>query len=219
MGQCQGGPTPAEAIRSCMETTTTRIDRGLLRALAERRMIPLVGPELPPREMIEQVIQAGAWAPNHHRTEPWRFIVLAGDEREALGDVMAEARRDEMGPELSDEDQRALEKERAKPLRAPVVITVAAVPTRGPKVVEIEEVEATAAAVENMVLAAQALGLGAMWRTGKAAYNPEVKRFLRLPEEASIVAFLYLGYPQVSPSPRSRRTAEPHTTWRGWPGE
>ncbi|MDQ3044099.1 MAG: nitroreductase family protein, partial [Chloroflexota bacterium] len=47
-------------------------------AIRERRSIGKVGPERPPRELIEQVLEAATWAPNHRLTEPWRFIVIAG---------------------------------------------------------------------------------------------------------------------------------------------
>ena len=109
-----------------------------------------------------------------------------------------------------------LEKERNKPLRAPVLIAVAAVPSPDPRVVEVEEVAAVAAGVQNMLLAAEALGLGAMWRTGDAAYNPAVKRFLGLPDAAHLIAFVYLGYPEVMPARERDDVATRHTTWLGW---
>lgn len=173
-------------------------------------------PERPPRRLVEQVIAAGAWAPNHHKTEPWRFVVLAGQARHQLGAVMA----GDLRATLEDPDSQLcltlLEKERYKPLRAPVLIAVAALPPTHPKAVEVEEIQATAAAVQNMLLAAEAVGLGAMWRTGRAAFSPAVKRFLGLPEAAHIVAFVYLGYPDLPSLPERERDASPHTTWLGW---
>src|SRR5207244_3779397 len=108
-------------------------------------------------------------APNHRLTEPWRFVVFAGDARLELGEAMArvQAANSDTLPTPGD-----LERTRAKPLRAPVVIAVAVEPSPGPRVVEMEEVAAGAAAVQNMLLAAHALGLGAIWRTGDAAYDP-----------------------------------------------
>jgi nitroreductase len=192
----------------------------VLQALATRRSMARVRPERPPRELVERVIGAAAWAPNHHKTEPWRFTVLAGTSREGLGAIMANALHariedddDDLDPE---EVAKLLEKERNKPLRAPVVIAVAAVPSAGPKVVEIEEIAATAAAVQNMLLAAEAVGLGAMWRTGKPAYDPAVLRFLEFPEHAHLVAFVYLGYPDLPPQRPRARSVEHYTTWKGW---
>lgn len=163
--------------------------------------------------MIEAVIEAAGWAPNHYKTEPWRFAVLTGAARERLGDVMAGSLRHRLPAPDSPEAQAMLNKERAKPLRAPVVIAVAVEPSDRPKVREVEEIEAGAAGVENMLLAAHALGLGAMWRTGEPAYDPEVKRFLGFSPSAHIIAFVYLGYPDVPDLPERERDLRGVTRW------
>lgn len=195
----------------------TAIDSGILRALRRRRSIPRVKSDRPPRSLIEQVIAAGSTAPNHHKTRPWRFIVLAGAAREDLGRVMAHSARARAEGAFTEDDLAALEaKQRSKPLRAPVVIVVAVVPSREPKIVELEEVASGAAAVENMLLAAQAVGLAAMWRTGPAAYDPAVKRLLELPESAHIVAFVYLGYPDLPQLPDREPEFQSLTRWLGW---
>ncbi|HZT97009.1 MAG TPA: nitroreductase, partial [Chloroflexota bacterium] len=176
----------------------------IIEALRLRRSMTKSGPEPVPQALVEQVIAAGTWAPNHRRTDPWRFVVVTGGARQRLGDLMA-SRLAERLEDVDDERRHELlEKERAKPLRAPVMIAVAAEPSTDPKTIEIEEVEAVAAGVENMMLAAHALGLGAMWRTGDAAYDPAVREFLGLSDRAHIVSFLYLGYPEIVPPPLSR---------------
>lgn len=184
-------------------------------AIRGRRSVGKVLPELPPLEAIETILEAGTWAPCHHITEPWRFSVIAGDAREQLGDVMARAKVERMirqGKETEGEFERA----KAKATRAPVIIAVAVEPVDGPKVVEIEEVEAGAAAVQNMLLAAHSLGLATIWRTGDPAYDAGVKRFLGLKPETHIIGFIYIGYPAATPH-RARHT--PHevlTSWLGW---
>jgi nitroreductase len=189
--------------------------RIILDALRSRRSTPLVSPDPPPLAVVEQIIQAGVWAPNHHKTEPWRFIVVGGTARERLGTLMAQCLAERLSETESDEAHRRLSKERAKPMRAPIIIAVAAVPAEEPGVVEIEEVEAVAAAVQNMLLAAEAVGLCAMWRTGKAAYDARVKNFLGIPARAHLVAFVYLGFP-VAPGQRVRtREASRYITWLG----
>ncbi len=165
--------------------------------------------------MIEHVIEAAGWAPNHYKTEPWRFTVLTGSAREDLGRAMADSLRRRLPAPDSPAAEAMLIKERAKPLRAPVVIAVAVKPSDRPKVREVEEIEAGAAGVENMLLAAHALGLGAMWRTGEAAYDPEVKRFLGFPPTAHIAAFVYLGYPDVPELPKRERDLSAVTRWIG----
>jgi len=155
----------------------------------ESRTSPLkLSEPAPSREIIERIIEAGVRAPDHGRLRPWRFVVLEGDRRKQLGDAMANMLRAKM-PEAT---QEQLDAERKKPLRAPVIVAVAAHVTPG-KIPEIEQVLAVGAAVQNMMLAAHALGFGAMWKTGGAAYNVTVKRLLQLDEQDHIVAFLYLG--------------------------
>jgi len=199
--------------------TTSEDTQAVLRALNARESIGRVKSDRPPRELIEEIIQAGASAPNHYRTEPWRFIVVAGSARDDLGEVMAQAAAAKLENPSGPEAQQILERERKKPLRAPVLIVAAAVPSTEPKVMEVEEVAATAAAVQNMLVAAEALGLGAMWRTGPAAYDSMVKRHLGLPETAHVLAFVYVGYPDPVPRPPRTRSASDHTTWLGWDDE
>ena len=199
----------------------TKPNACVLKALEARRSMAKVKADLPPRDLVETVIEAAAWAPNHFKTVPWRFVVVSGDARDALGAVMEEsmaARLAQSDPDVLSPDERegVLAKERRKPLRAPVVIAVAAVPSPLAKVVEEEEHAAVAAGVQNMLLAAEAVGLGAMWRTGKPAYDPRVKAFLGLPDTARIVAFVYLGFPDLPPQRPRPRTAAHHTTWVGW---
>lgn len=142
----------------------------------------------PTREHIEQIVAAGVRAPDHGRLRPWRFVVLEGEARAKLGDAMAQLLRSK----LPDAAPEQLEKERSKPMRAPTIIAVAATITKG-KIPEIEQVVAVGAAVQNMFLAANALGYGAMWKTGGAAYDASVKALLGLAPEDHIVALLYLG--------------------------
>jgi nitroreductase len=187
----------------------------VLRALESRRSIGRVLPDMLPRGIVEQVIEAAAWAPNHYRTQPWRFVVVTGSQREALGDVMAASLVATQEHPESPESREIAERTRRKPLRAPVIIVVAAVPSALPRAREIEDIAAVAAAVQNMLVAAHALGLGAMWRTGAPAYDPEVKTFLGLPPESHVMAFVYLGYPNLPELPERSRSSAEHVRWLG----
>ena len=188
---------------------------GVLEAIRTRRSVGAVLAERPPRAAIEAILEAATWAPNHRLTEPWRFVVLAGDARRAFGAATAEAR---FGPgaALGDDARAAFAAMAAKPLRAPVVIAVAVEPTVGPKVVEIEEVAAGAAAVQNMLLAAHALGLAAIWRTGAPTYDPAVKAFFGLTPNAHLLGFVYVGYPAGAAAERPRQPHAAVTRWLGW---
>ncbi len=158
--------------------------------IKRRRSIGKMTEERPARQQVERLLEAATHAPNHHKVQPWKFIVLAGGAREELGVVMAESLANRLEGTSSDKAQAMLKKERSKLLRSPVVIVVVAEPPHQPNVLEIENIEAAAAAVQNMLLTAEEMGLACMWRTGDAAYDPHVKQWLGLAPGEHIVAFL-----------------------------
>ncbi len=180
-----------------------------LTALHTRTSIGKVKPDPVPRALIEKLLAAGAQAPNHYKVRPWRFVVLTGAGRERLGEAMAEALR----ARQPDAPAEGLQAERAKPLRAPVLIAVGVDRPAAAKVVEIENVCAAAAAAQNILLAAHALGLGAMWRTGPAASAPEVKHLLGLAPDQHLLGFIYVGYPLTEPAAPQRPGFEDRTIW------
>jgi nitroreductase len=186
-----------------------------MEAIATRRSIGKVKPEQPPRDLIEKMLTAAVQAPNHFQTEPWRFWVLAGEAREELGRAMADVLREKMDDPESEGSQAALSKEVEKPLRAPVLIVVGCKRSENPKAVPVEDFAATAAAVQNMLLAAHDLGLGAMWRTGDTAYDPRIKEFFGLGPHDHLVGFIYVGYPAMERAPRDRQPGD-KVEWRGW---
>jgi len=170
----------------------------------------------PSRKQIERLLEAATHAPNHHKVEPWKFFVLAGKAREELGTVMAGSLAERLGEMPHDKAAALLNKERSKLLRSPVVIVAAAAKPGQPKVLEIENIEATATSVQNMLLAAEEMGLACKWRTGEPAYDPRVKQWLGLPPEDTIVAFVYVGFPAMPKLERHPTPFEEKTTWLGW---
>jgi len=139
---------------------------------------------------LDRMLRAAARAPDHGRMKPWRFIVLDGADRESFAQAAAAAKRARI-PTMT-EEQVALERE--KIMRSPTIVVAACVVDRAStKVPEIEQVIAVGAAVENVFLAAHALGYGVMWKTGAAAYDPGVKAMLGLLPDDHIVAILHLG--------------------------
>ena len=188
----------------------------IIEIIAQRRSIGKMTDECPTRTQIERILEAATHAPNHHNTQPWKLFVLAGHARAELGEIMAESLHTRLG-DISDEKYLAkLEKERHKPLRAPVLLVAAAEHPHHASVLEIENIEAVAAAVQNMLLAAEELGLAAMWRTGDAAYDPRVKQWLGLAPEDALVGFIYLGYPAIPHQERHPISFREKTTWLGW---
>lgn len=181
----------------------------LFEAIHGRVTIGKVKPDALPRETIEKLLSAGAQAPNHHKVRPWRFVVLTGDGRKKLGDVMAASFADR-NPGAPPE---SLDKPRALPLRAPVVIAVGADKPGEPRILEVENISAASAACQNILLAAHALGLGAIWRTGEWASDAKVKEFLGFAPDQHIVGFIYVGHPEAAPEPYTRIGFEDRTRW------
>lgn len=186
-----------------------------LEAIFTRRSVSKVLDRRPDKDAVARLLDAAVRAPNHHLTEPWRFIVLAGEALDRLGDVMAERVRSERAG-ASDLESR-IRLERARPRRAPVIVTVVYVPSDNPKAVELEDRHSVGAAMQNILLAAHAEGLGAYLRTGPAATDPAVHRFLGLTAEEQVAGFIYVGYPAEGiPSPTPRTAAAERTAWQGW---
>lgn len=161
---------------------------------------------------LEQMFASAVRAPDHGRLRPWHFVVIEEGRRKAFGDLMADVmlRRD---PSASAE---ALERERGKAFRAPVIVVVAAKVQRGHKIPEIEQIASASAAAQTIMLAAPALGYGAVWKTGAPAYDPTVKLALGLAADDDIIGFLYIGTSVGGSSPAPRPVARDFvTTWAG----
>lgn len=185
----------------------------ILETIKSRRTIGKVKPDLVPTETIEKILEAGNWAPSHFRTEPWKFFVLTGEGRKPLGRVLAEIAKEKMDDPTTEDNKHKLKKQERKPFRAPVVIAVAAIIHDHPKALINEEVAAVNAAVQNMLLAAHGLGLGAIWRTGKPTYHSKMKQAFGLAGQDQMIGFIYLGYPDIEPKPVRKYSFKEKTTW------
>ena len=165
--------------------------------------------------VIERLLEAATWAPNHHLTEPWRFWVITGAARERFGEAMAagdlNAHHDATPAQRETMRSSAI----GKAHRAPVIIAVAAVMAETNKNPDLEEITATAAAIQNLLLQAEAEGLGSIWRTGRSAYEPEMAQFFGLTERDRILGFLYVGHPDPDAPAREshRRPIAEVTSW------
>ena len=170
-------------------------------ALLARRSARTLTEPAPDEGALELIFASAVRAPDHGRLRPWRFVVVRGEARERLGQLFAEhAQRTR--PELSAE---ALQRERGRALRAPLIVVVAAACNPAVKIPVIEQTLSAGAAAHAMMLAAFALGFNAMWRTGGPAYDELVKRALGFGPTDAIVGFLYLGTETEPPATGERR--------------
>ena len=166
----------------------------------------------PTPEEIDTMLRCALRAPDHGRLRPWQFIVISGEDRARFGLILADAlktREPGATPEM-------LGREQQKALRAPLIIVVAARIKPGEKIPVTEQVISAGAAAEHIMLSAQALGYGAMWRTGAPAYDVRVKDGLGLRQSDAIVGIMHIGTPAMAP--REMPRPEPGdfvTRWHG----
>jgi nitroreductase len=179
--------------------------------LSRESAMKLVSPG-PSAADLEQIFNSAVRAPDHGRLRPWQFIVIGSEQRERFGQVMADCLR-RRNPAVSEAE---LQRERDKALRAPTIVAVGAKVKKGHKIPEVEQIASATAAAQTIMLAAPALGYGAVWKTGAAAYDPVVKVALGLTADDDIVGFLYIGTPAGGPSPIPRPEGKDFvTTWAG----
>ena len=158
-------------------------------ALQTRSSSPRLTDPGPSPQSLKYICKSALRAADHGLIRPWRFLIIEADSREKLGELFLTASLIKT-PNLQPQQK---EKIKIKPLRAPTIIVAIANPQDHPKVPSIEQEYSTAAAVQNMSLAAFALGIGSVWRTGAFAYDEIVHQGLGLNKNEKIIGFLYIG--------------------------
>ena len=174
-------------------------------AIRGRRTVGAFSDREAPRELVQELIDAAVWAPNHKHTEPWRFHVVAGAARDDLADALLAEPAAGANPAKDP---------RAKLKRAPLFIAVTQTGSPDEPVRDLEDYAACCCAAQNLMLAAHARGLATKWSTGALAESSAAKRWLGIAETDRIVAYLYIGYAPDSarvPTP-ARKPAE--IIWR-----
>lgn len=157
--------------------------------LQTRNSAPRLTDPAPAPEQRQALYQAALRAPDHAWLRPSRFIEIEGDARGIFGEALERA----LLARAPDADPQAREKARNAPLRAPLVVVVVARISDHPKVPALEQRLSAGCSAHAILLAAEALGYAGVWRTGDAAYDPEIYAALGLGAGEEIVAFLYIG--------------------------
>lgn len=155
-----------------------------------------------PDEDVMRLLHLADWAPTHGRTEPWRFFVFAGSRvQEFCRDHAALYQTASEGEQF-----RQTTYDNLLHMGDKASHIVIAVMQRGTlaKIPALEEVAATSAAVQNILLGAEALGIAAYWGSGGMVYKPEMKTWLKLREEDVVLGALYLGYTDAEAAPGFR---------------
>jgi nitroreductase len=160
-----------------------------LTLLHQRNSAPKLTDPAPDAAALEQILRAALRAPDHGHLHPWRFIAIDGEARQHLGELFAQALL-QRKPEATEEE---IKKNRLAPLRAPLILVVVARLQDHAKVPRVEQLLSAGCAGHSILLAANALGYGAIWRTGDNSYDANVKAGLGLTEGEEMVGYIYLG--------------------------
>jgi nitroreductase len=142
-------------------------------AIRLRRTLKAYEPEPVDAATVRELLELAVHAPNHHRTEPWRFVVV--------------------GPETIERLAAATDDGKLRRSRTAIVVGQHVDPD--PEVAE-EDYAACACAIQNIMLGARARGLASFWRTPKALLTPPARAILALPPEVRTVGLVHLGRPR-----------------------
>ncbi|MDC0098982.1 nitroreductase [Crocinitomicaceae bacterium] len=165
------------------------------------------------REQIEVILNNAQWAPTHGNTQPWRFKVFRDEGRQTLSTYLGQAYLN-FTPEDKQNDLK-LKKLILRPLKSSVVIAVCMKRQAEEKILEIEEIEAVACAIQNIHLTCTAYGLGGFWSTPKLIYTQEMNDFLNIGNKDKCLGLFYIGYPAIEWPKAHRKPLEYTTEWRG----
>ena len=155
---------------------------------AARRTHKMFGPEPVPRETLLELLAIARFAPTHHLTQPWRFHVIGPESLAALKRV-------------------AGEKEAQKLDRAPTLVLATAALT-GDLVMDEEDVCATAAAIQLVLLAATERGIATYWRTPQVLRTKPGRESVGLSRSERFLGLLHFGTAEHEPAPREREPVE-----------
>jgi len=183
-----------------------------LEAIHSRTSVKAFRSEPVERGVIEQILDAAIRAPNHRLTEPWSFYVLTGGAKRRLAELRREHRAKKYPDPEAPEVEPALRKAYEDVIETPAVIAVTTLVADDPVQRE-EDYAATYCAIQNMLLAATALGLGTYLRTGAIMDDERLAQLLALPEEQRVVGLIYLGYPAEEGKHKPRIAAAEKTRW------
>jgi nitroreductase len=164
-------------------------------------------------QQVVKLLTLGNWAPTHGFTEPWRFVVYSGDAVKRFYADQAALYKVHEPPGAFMEAK--YEKQLHSGDMASHVIAVYMKRGSNPNIPELEEICAVAAAVQNILLGAEALGIAVLWSTGGMVLKPAMKDYLQLGEADRMIGVLSLGYTDEVARPGRRGPVEAKIKWEG----
>jgi nitroreductase len=185
---------------------------GIIKSRRSIKPAKMNGKKIPDKQ-VKEILKLANWAPTHGRTEPWRFIVYSGEKVKHFCHQHAELYKTNTAPEKF--DQANYDKQLHNGDLASHIIV--AVMHRGslPKIPVLEEIAATAIAVQNILLGATALGITSFLSTSGMTHHPAMKDLLQINQEDLVLGILYLGYSDEKTEGKRQTEIEEKVTWNG----
>lgn len=179
-------------------------------AIRQRRSIKRFTSQPVTRGDIERLLDAATLAPNHRLTQPWRFYVLGPDARYAYGRALGARKARKL--EHPDEAAALRDGVAAEHQALPAMLAVAVVENDNPEIRQ-EDYAAAMMGIQNLALAAVAMGLGTHIKTGGIMSDSDARAAAGVQPDERIVAIVNVGYPAEVPTPKNRHAAATLTRW------
>lgn len=161
--------------------------------LRTRRTIGVFQPECPPRESVLAALESAIWAPNHRKTEPWRFTLLGPSAVRDIIELNSEIIAAKKGPEEA-------AKKRRQWTAVPGWLSVTCSLTDDPMEAE-EDYAACCCAIQNLTLSLWSRGIGTKWSTGNVTRHARFAEIVQFdPQQERTVGLIWYGYPAVVPT-------------------
>jgi len=199
----------------------------LLDELRERRSVRKYQARPVPQKLIKEVLLAAGWAPSAHNAQPWRFIVLVDPNvKSQLAEAMADAWAADMAKDGVSIEHETFKLRVERFATAPALVLACLSMENMAKFPDEERqrcerdlaMQSLAAALQNLLLAAHSLGLGACWFCAPAFCKETVRRVLEIPDEVEPEALIAIGYPAEEPPTPPRKKLGDYCfkdTWGG----
>lgn len=169
--------------------------------IRSRRTVSAFQPQVPPWEIVLEALELACWAPNHHKTEPWRFYRLGPQTVARLIDWNTRLVAESKGPEAAESKRRLWS-------AMPGWLLVTCLRSADP-IQDEEDFAACCCAVQNLLLALWSRGVATKWSTGGVTRHPQFLESLGLdPAEQRLVGLIFYGYPEKLPQQQRRSAVE-----------
>jgi nitroreductase len=185
-------------------------------AIRNRRTVKQFLPEPPSADLIHRLLDLAVWAPNHRLTEPWRFYLIAGSARQAVGQIAAAITRDKVlaAGGVAEVAERKGSEAGAPWAAVPLLLFVTYQTHDNPEI-DLENYGAVCCAIQNFMIAAHAAGLATSWNSGAVAASPELRKLVAASDNERMAGLIRVGYPDpaVAQPPARRAPAAAFTHW------